>query len=100
MLQARRIKNSDLKRLAKSGDESGINAQWRPKVRRLLAQLNVIGHPEELNLPGYGFHELGGGRKGTYSVNVSGNWRMTFKWDDQGPYDVDLEDYHHGRGRR
>jgi len=100
MLQVKRIKDGALKRLAKSGDESGINAGWRPKVRRLLGQLNVAVSPQELDLPGNGFHELGHDRRGTYSVGITGNWRITFKWDDKGPYDVYMEDYHHGRGRR
>jgi plasmid maintenance system killer protein len=30
----------------------------------------------------------------TYSVTVSRNWRVTYRWDDKGPFDIDLEDYH------
>ncbi|MFZ1109384.1 MAG: type II toxin-antitoxin system RelE/ParE family toxin [Rhodomicrobium sp.] len=100
MLQARRIKSGALKRLVKSGDESKVKPEWRAKVRRILGQLHIAVAPEELDLPGYDFHLLGSDRKGTYSVSISGNWRITFKWDDEGPYDVDMEDYHHGRGRR
>lgn len=47
-----------------------------------------------MNLPGYGFHELKGNRKGTYSLIVTRNWRVTFGWDSDGPTDVNLEDYH------
>ena len=32
-------------------------------------------------------------RKGTYALTVEGNWRITFKWDGERPYDVELEDY-------
>jgi proteic killer suppression protein len=45
-------------------------------------------------LPGYRFHELTGSRKGTYSVSVSGNWRLTFRWQGEDAIDVQLEDYH------
>jgi len=47
-----------------------------------------------MNLPGYRFHELKGERRGTYSVTVSGNWRLTFTFADADAFDVDLEDYH------
>ena len=97
MLEARRISHKGLKLLFKNGDESKINAEWRRKVKRMLGMLNAAIDPKELDLPGFAFHELKGDREGTYSVTVQGNWRITFKWDDQGPFDVDMEDYHHGR---
>jgi len=37
---------------------------------------------------------LAGDRKGTYAVTVSGNWRITFRFDGKDAIDVDLEDYH------
>jgi len=41
------------------------------------------------------FHELKKlQRAGTYAMKVSGNWRITFKWDGKDVYDVDFEDYH------
>ena len=94
MLDVGRIRNRDLKRLVANGDESGIRGDWRGKVRRILGALNVATHPEELNLPGMKWHELRGDRKGTYSCVVSKNWRITYRWDADGPLDVDLEDYH------
>ncbi len=56
--------------------------------------LDAVTHPTELDLPSFGLHELNGDRKGTFSVTISGNWRVTFRWDESGPFDVDLEDYH------
>jgi proteic killer suppression protein len=47
-----------------------------------------------MNLPGYKFHEQTGTRKGTYSVTVTGNWRITFKFEGEDATDVNLEDYH------
>ncbi len=94
MIEASRIKHKGLKLLANKGDESKINAEWRPKVKRILGTLNVAKDPKELDLPGYGYHKLKGDREGTHSVTVQGNFRITFKWDDEGPLDVDLEDYH------
>jgi toxin HigB-1 len=93
MLDLRRIKSPALKRFAR-GDTRRVNPQWHSKVRRILAALNVAVHPSELDMPGFGFHALTGDRKGAYSVWVTGNWRVTFEWDDNGPFAVDLEDYH------
>jgi len=50
--------------------------------------------PEDMNLPGYRFHRLKGERRQTYSVTVSGNWRLTFRFEGADALDVNLEDYH------
>jgi toxin HigB-1 len=47
-----------------------------------------------MNPPGLNLHELNGDRKGTWSVKVSGNWRVTFKFAGEDITDVDYEDYH------
>jgi proteic killer suppression protein len=93
MLDLRRVKSKALRRFAR-GDSSGINPQWEPRIRRVLFALNAAIHPSDLNTPGNDFHELKGDRKGTYAVKVTGNWRVTFRWDADGPFAVDLEDYH------
>jgi hypothetical protein len=50
--------------------------------------------PGDLALPGLRLHELKGDRKGTWSVTVSGNWRITFSFEGKDAVDVDYEDYH------
>jgi proteic killer suppression protein len=60
----------------------------------MLDRLDASVVPEDMDLPGFKFHELKGKRKGIYAVSVSGNWRITFKFDGEGAFDVDLEDYH------
>ncbi len=47
-----------------------------------------------MSLPGLHLHELSGKRRGMWSVRVSGNWRITFKYDGEDAIDVNLEDYH------
>ena len=93
MLDVRRIKSKALKLFAK-GDASKVNADWRSRIRQILSALNVAAHPTDLNVPGFDFHELKGDRKGTFAVKVTGNWRVTFQWGDDGPLAVDLEDCH------
>ena len=60
----------------------------------ILARLSAATSPQDMNLPGLTLHELTGQRKGTWSVKLSGNWRITFTFDGVDAYDVDLEDYH------
>jgi proteic killer suppression protein len=45
-------------------------------------------------LPGYRLHPLRGERKGHWSVTISGNWRISFRFEDGEAFDVDLTDYH------
>jgi len=94
MLVARRISHKGLKLLFARGDGRKLRPDWVAKSKRILNMLSVASAPSELNLPGFHFHELKGGRKGTYALTVSRNQRITFNWDPQGPYDVNLEDYH------
>lgn len=63
------------------------------KLRVILADLDAAQAPQDLERPGYGLHPLKGGLKGFWSVKVTGNWRVIFRFDDE-PYDVDLVDYH------
>ena len=44
--------------------------------------------------PGYRLHKLRGSLTGHYAVDVSGNWRITFRYDGGDVFDVDLIDYH------
>lgn len=60
----------------------------------MLDRLDAAISPEDMRLPGYDFHRLQGNRRGTYAVSVSGNWRMTFRFDGKDAVHVDLEDYH------
>ena len=47
-----------------------------------------------MDLPGLYLHQLRGKYRGRWSVPVSGNWRITFKFDGPDAIDVDYEDYH------
>ena len=64
------------------------------RIRILLGRLNASTSPRDMNLPGLNLHELKGRRRGTWSVRVSGNWRITFRFQGLDVHDVDLEDYH------
>lgn len=63
------------------------------KLRDILAALDPGRRPEDMNLPGVGLHELKGRLKGHWAVSVSGNWRITFGFEDGAAVDVDYVDY-------
>lgn len=66
----------------------------RPALRK-LRQLNRIVSPHELLIPpGNRFEELKGDRKGTYSIRINAQWRITFRWEDGSAINVRIEDYH------
>ena len=60
----------------------------------VLADLDSACKPSELDLPGYRLHPLKGNLKRFWSISVSDNWRMTFRFDNGDVYDVNLVDYH------
>lgn len=88
------FRSRELKRYWTRGDETGIRADWRKKVRLILSRLDAAREPSEMNVPGLGFHALKGEMAGRYAVSVSRNWRVTFSWRGENAADVDLEDYH------
>ncbi|HVZ36537.1 MAG TPA: type II toxin-antitoxin system RelE/ParE family toxin, partial [Polyangiaceae bacterium] len=83
-----------LKRLYERGDRSGVRPDMVAKVERILQRLDEASDPEQMNLPGYRLHLLGGDRKGFWSVTVNGNWRIVFRFAAGQPHDVELVDYH------
>ena len=94
MLSRSGIKHKGLRRFAFDGDRSGINPQWIERVEEILYALDIAVDPKELDLPHFRLHRLKGNRSDTYSVRVTRNYRITFKWEEEHPVDVDLEDYH------
>lgn len=59
-----------------------------------FGQTECFHVPRDMGLPGLNLHELGGDRRGIWSVKVSGNWRVTFRFEGEDASDVDYEDYH------
>ena len=90
----RGFQHKGLRRFFEKSDHRGIPAESSERITRMLDRLDAAKVPEDMNLPGYYFHALRGDRKGTYSVRVTGNLRLTFGFDAEGAIDVNLEDYH------
>ena len=88
------FRHKGLKRFFESGDLRGIPAQHGARIRRQLDVLDAAKDVTDMNLPGWNLHQMKGPRKGTWAVSVSGNWRITFRFEGGDAYEVDLEDYH------
>jgi proteic killer suppression protein len=71
-----------------------LNPEHVDKSARVLALLNRAARPQDMNLPGFRLHPLKGGLAGFWSVTISANWRIIFRFDDGDVTDVDLIDYH------
>ena len=89
-----KIKHKGLKRLYNRDDARGVNPEHVEKLKNILARLDVAAEPEDINLPGFGLHELKGDRAGEWAVTVRANWRVTFQFEDEDVTAVDYEDYH------
>lgn len=86
-----------LKRLYEKGEEKGVPAESRAKLKNMLAFLDAMSNPQELKIPvlRWKAHELTGDRKGTWALSVTANWRLTFRLDAHNRLiDLNLEDYH------
>ncbi len=77
-----------------TGKTMRMKAQHADRLRLILGRLNVAAGPRDMNLPGLGLHQLKGDRRGTWTVSVSGNWRVTFEFVGTDVEGVDYEDYH------
>jgi len=90
----RSFKHKGLERFFLKGTKSGIQAKHAPRLRLILGRLNASTIPTDMDLPGLGFHALSGDKSGIWSVKVSGNWRVTFRFVDGHAEIVNYEDYH------
>lgn len=88
------IKHRGLRRLYEDDDSSGVLNQHLGKIRRILLALDQAGEIRALDLPGFRLHPLKGDLKGFWSITVSGNWRIIFRFEQGDAFDVDLVDYH------
>lgn len=88
------FRHRGLKRLYEQDDASKVRADQLNRIRAVLAHLDSALVVGDLDLPGYRLHRLKGDLKGHWSIAISGNWRITFRFERGDVFDVDLIDYH------
>ena len=89
-----RIRHKGLRALAEQDQARRLPGDLVPKLRRVLTLLDEARHPGDLAQPGYRLHPLKGDMAGLWSIRVSGNWRVVFRFENNEAVDVDLVDYH------
>jgi proteic killer suppression protein len=96
-MKIREFVHKGLKRLYEEDSAKGIPASSTDKLRKMLAFLEGMDDADELRgLSSWKAHRLTGERKGTWSLSVTGNLRLTFRIDtaEREIREVNLEDYH------
>lgn len=88
------FRHKGLKRFYETGSTSGTGSAQRKRLRLRLAALDTAQTIDDLDIPGFRLHTLKGKKKGLWAIDVSGNWRLTFRFEEGSVYDVNYEDYH------
>jgi proteic killer suppression protein len=83
-----------LRKFYASGSTAGIQKRHEKKLRLILTNLDQAQEPDDMDLPGLFMHQLKGDRKNIWSVRVSGNWRLTYRFTERDVEIVNYEDYH------
>lgn len=73
---------------------AGVQAKHAARLRLILGRLNAAREPKDMDLPGLRLHKMSGNLEGFLSVEVSGNWRVIFRFEGPDVFDVDYLDYH------
>lgn len=94
-MNIRSIRHRGLRRLIEHNDGRGIRPDQVERIRNVLAALIIAPDMNGvIGPPGWRIHQLSGDRRGTWSISVTGNWRLTFRLEDGDILNLDLEDYH------
>ena len=88
------FRHKGLRQFYENGSKGGIQAQQASRLRLILGRLDASREPRDMNLPGQRLHSMSGDLSAFWSVSVSGNWRVIFRFDGQDACDVDYLDYH------
>lgn len=96
-MKIRNVLHRGLRRFIQHNDAAGLAPAVVERVRNILTFLQEMEDAGELrDIPSWKAHQLTGDRKGTWSLTVTRNWRITFRVDQtEGEIlDLDYEDYH------
>ena len=90
----RSFRHKGLKAFYETGSTKGVRSDHARRLARLLGFLGQATGPDDLDLPGWRLHPLKGQLAGYWSLTVSGNWRLIFRFVDGDVELLDYLDYH------
>jgi proteic killer suppression protein len=90
----RSFRHKGLQRFFETGSKAVIQASHAKRLARMLSRLDAANKPRDLNVPGWNLHALTGDLAGHWSLWVSGNWRLTFVFDEEDVILLDYQNYH------
>ena len=93
-LMIKTFRHKGLKALHQTGSTKGVRADHVARLRRVLSALDIAAMPDDMDEPGMRLHPLKGELAGFWSVSVSGNWRVIFRFIGHDVELVDYLDYH------
>lgn len=88
------FRHKGLEKLFHDGTKKGIRPEHVQRLMDILDRLNAAAVVGDMDYPGSHLHPLKGGLRGLWAVTVSGNWRITFRFEKGDAYVVDYMDYH------
>jgi len=83
-----------LEEFFRTGSKRGIQAKHADRLARMLDRLDAATAIKDMDAPGYALHPLKGEMASHWSVKVSGNWRLTFRFENGDAHVVNYQDYH------
>ena len=88
------FRHAGLEKFFFTGGKAGIQPSHARKLNVQLTTLNKARVPADMTAPGWKLHALRGDLKGHWSIQVNGNWRLTFRFEGEDAILVDYQDYH------
>jgi proteic killer suppression protein len=88
------INHKNLRAYFEDGNGSKLPHEQLSKIARILSALDAVSSEEDIKALGSGIHALSGTLKGFWSIKVSANYRIIFRFEAGDVFDVDYLDYH------
>jgi toxin HigB-1 len=88
------FRHKGVEQFFKAGSKRGIRPSHAERLRKQLFALDNAKSAKDMNALGWRLHALRSDLHGHWSVDVSGNWRLTFTFEGEDAILVDYLDYH------
>ncbi|GAB4428797.1 MAG: type II toxin-antitoxin system RelE/ParE family toxin [Anaerolineae bacterium] len=88
------FKHKGLKRFFETGSKKGIQPKHADRLALILDLLAAAADIRDMDFPGSDLHLLEPKQDGVWAVKVSGNWRLTFVFENGEAHQVNYLDYH------